>query len=137
MKKTLPYLLLICICVGCRVQRSNEETSFEETPKMIHDQKDVSKYTLHKNDTLELMFVTNSSTGYHWRWLNQKECSVVDSIDMHYHQDHPELIGSSAKMYWQFCAHKVGTNTLHFGYSPVYNSSIIVKERSVTITVTE
>lgn len=133
MKYFLWIFSLCLLVVACKVK--NAGTTHIPSTITISSSDDSDSFSIHLGDTLELPFITNSSTGHRWRWLNKEACPTVDSASVRYHQAHSEMVGRSATMYWAFVSKTTGTDTLLFGYGPSYNPEVIVKERKVTVHV--
>lgn len=92
-------------------------------------------YTVKKGDCFDITFTANASLGMAWFWKNKDAVTIVDSTNVRYHQQHPELIGSSSTLFWTFRGMERGTDTLLFEFCPVYEQQTMVKQRKVVVTV--
>lgn len=143
--KSIPfYLFALCFLIsGCKSPKVVVEDPTTREPivskrgehRFIQEPIGNNTYTLQPLDTLELVFKTNASTGFYWRWINQPSCTQIDSLSVRYELIAPELVGSGAMMYWQFLAQEKGTDTLHFGYAPVYDTAAIVQAYKVIVNI--
>ena len=64
---------------------------------------------------LYIKLESNWSTGYHWRWVNKDEVSVLDSAGTTYLPEDP-LLGSPGIEKWIFKSILTGEETLKFEY---------------------
>ena len=92
-------------------------------------------YTIIKGDCVEVSFIGNASLGMAWYWKNKEQVTVVDSSNVRYFQENPELIGSSSTLCWTFCAKHSGTDTLVFEFCPIYDQQKMIKQRKVVVSV--
>jgi len=87
-------------------------------------------------DTLQLQFESNLSTaGYSWKWCNSKDVDIVDSVNFIYVSSKPERIGGGGIETWIFKGIKTGTNTLHFEYCQVWDSTSTIYKNNIIVKV--
>lgn len=70
----------------------------------------------HPGESFDIEMESNWSTGYHWYWTNNSDISIVDSIDLNYIIEDPDLEGSSGTEIWTFKAKSLGEELLVFSY---------------------
>ncbi len=124
MKKILYLSTIVLLFLGCKGQK-----------ELVSVNTKTDEVVLKKGQCCEIEFITNSSTGYWWHWVNEEEIAVVKSVSDRYTSDAPEgMLGAPSHRFWKFEAVKKGTQTLHFAYARG-NVDEAVRTRDVTVTV--
>ena len=126
MKKAV-FLILVVSLFSCN---NNNETK-------IDDYAESNYYEVNKNDTFDVSLISNATTGYSWKWVDNQTDKSVDLVSNTYIpvKVTPGIVGSGGNEIWKFKAIKAGTYILKFEYCPSWDLNSSVETRNITIKI--
>ncbi len=122
--KTLSFVFLfIIVFPGCRKNKyfSNEKTNAD--------------YEIAVNEQFQLNLISNPTTGYSWKWVNEQAVKVVHSSDKSFVSDTPVLVGSGGKEIWKFKGITTGVDTIKMEYCRSWEPNSTLNTKTIIVRV--
>jgi len=94
-----------------------------------------SDYEIKVNESFQVEFESNPTTGFTWKWENEQNVSIVESKGSEYFPQVPVLPGSGGKEIWKFKGRQSGSDTLKFQYGRTWDDTSDVTSKNITVTV--
>ncbi|AWG20919.1 hypothetical protein FFWV33_04860 [Flavobacterium faecale] len=126
MKKAIFFILV----VGLFSCTNNDESKIDEYVESNY-------YEVNKNETFDVPLISNATTGYSWKWVDNQTDKSVQLITNTYipTKSGAEVIGGGGYEIWKFKAIKAGTYILKFEYCPSWDLNSSVETRNITIKI--
>ena len=121
MKKTFLLLAFLLPLLSC------------ESPSDVSNDPEIDIVEINIGKSFDIQLDANWSTGYHWSWTNSESITIVDTTEVKFISDDPNLDGSPGKEMWTFKAKSVGTDTLVFAYQR--NKNDVEKTKKIKVVV--
>jgi predicted secreted protein len=94
-----------------------------------------SDYEIEVNESFQVEFDSNPTTGFTWRWTNEQNVSIVESEGSEYLPSVPVRPGSGGKEIWKFKGRQCGSDTLKFQYGRSLDETSDVSSKIITVKV--
>jgi inhibitor of cysteine peptidase len=94
-----------------------------------------AEYEIKVNESFQVEFDSNPTTGFTWKWANEQNVSIVESEGSEYSTSVPVRPGSSGKEIWKFKGKQKGSDTLKFQYSRSFDEISVVSTKTITVKV--
>jgi len=94
-----------------------------------------SDYEIKVNESFQVEFDSNPTTGFSWKWTNKQNVSIVESKGSEYVPSVPVRPGSGGKEIWKFKGRQSGSDTLKFQYVRSWDETSGNSTKIITVKV--
>lgn len=94
-------------------------------------------YEVNKNDTFDVLLISNPSTGYSWKRIKDQTNKALDSVNVNYipRNSDPNIVGGSVNEIWKFKGKEIGTYVLTFELSRPWLLDSTIKTKNITVKI--
>ena len=94
-----------------------------------------SDYEIEVNESFQVEFDSNPTTGFSWKWTNKQNVSIVESKGSEYVPSVPVRPGSGGKEIWKFKGRQSGSDTLTFQYGRSWEETEVISTKNINVKV--
>ena len=96
-----------------------------------------SDFEIRKNETFDITLISNPSTSYSWKWINDRSSKLVDSVSKNYTPTKVKegIVGSGGNEIWKFKGKEKGIDTLTFEYCRSWEPNSTVETKKISVKI--